>query len=62
MSIKDLILHRIRMAILEAHLDGMMFITNKITEEEYERKENKLIQDLYDFISQAEPKKEGDII
>lgn len=62
MSTKDLVKNKIKLAIVNAELNAMLFMKNRITGQEMDERAEKAIQEVYEFVSGLEPKNESEVL
>ena len=52
----------IELAVHQAEFNGMKYMANKITDEEYEAERERIINEVYTAMAQAEPTQESEVI
>ena len=62
MSNKDLVVNKIKLAVVNAELNAMLFMKNKISGQEMDERAEKLIEEVYSYVSGFEPKNESEAI
>lgn len=62
MNTKDLVKNKIKLAIVNAELNAMLFMKNRITGQEMDERAEKAIQEVYEFVAGLEPKNESEVL
>lgn len=62
MTNKDLVVNKIKLAVVNAELNAMLFMKNRITGQEMDERAEKAIQEVYEFVAGLEPKNESEVL
>lgn len=62
MSNKDLVVNKIKLAVVNAELNAMLFMKNRITGQEMDERAQKLIEEVYNYVAGLEPKNESEVL